>query len=332
MTASIIYLSSKCGSIDPLSDFMMAQKYSALKLGLLIVALAYLLFNAHSLFNLNWWGEWERIATDPTTQFYIYIEDITAAVGIVFRFLASIIAVGATAYYFQKALPSKTKLYKILQVILVFEAIYWFGLTATAGVEVYVFASQSHQSTTVALTSLMVGAIPSVMESIVLPIIMLILVFKLNPNKPVNIPVKWGLITGTTMLFVFWLTNSSIWISIQSIRGWDGITNYPINTLSFILTVFGLLALAIYSAGYTIAYSRATTHTLSVRTAGVIISAIGLFFLWEYLSWVIFDVNNNLWSNWYAWFLGHNLDLWMLALPLLGLPMLFHKEHKPPTR
>ena len=95
----------------------------------------------------------------------------------------------------------------------------------------------------------MVGAIPSVMESIVLPIIMLILVFKLNPNKPVNIPVKWGLITGTTMLFVFWLTNSSIWISIQSIRGWDGITNYPINTLSFILTVFGLLALATLKIG-----------------------------------------------------------------------------------
>ena len=316
-------------SIDALDDFKMAQKNSALKVGLLIVALAYLLFAAHSLFNFNWWGEWDRITTNPTLRFYIYIEDIFATVGIVFRFLASIIAVGAIAYYFRKALPSTAKLYNILKVILVFEAIYWFGLTSTAGVEVYTFALQSYQTLVAALTSLMIGPVPTVMEAIVLPIVMLVLAFKLNPNKTVDTPIKWGLITGTLMLFVFWLVNSSIWFSILSSRGWIGITNYPINTVSFILTVVGLLALAIYSAGFTVAYCRAKTQTLSVRTAGVIILAVGLFFLWEYLSWVIFDVNNNLWGSWYAWFLGHNLDLWMLALPLLGLPMLFYKEDKP---
>ena len=305
---------------------MMAKKYSALKVGLLIVAFAYLLFNAHSLFNLNWWGEWDRITTNPTLQFYIYIEDIVAAVGIVFRFVASIIAVGAIAYYFKKALPSTAKLYNFLKIILIFEAIYWFGLTATAGVEVYTFALRSYPSIVSAVTSLMIGPIPTVMESIVLPIVMLVLAFKLNPDKPANIPIKWGLITGTIMIFVFWLTNSSIWFSILSYTGWVGITNYPINMVSFVLTVFGLLALAIYSAIFTVAYSRAKTQRLSVRTAGVIILAVGLFFLWEYLSWIIFDVNNNLWSSWYAWFLGHNLDLWMLSLPLVGLPLLFKRQ------
>ena len=306
----------------------MAQKYSVLKIGLLIVAVAYLLFNAHSLFNLNWWGEWERLATDPTLQFYIYIEDIVAGVGIAFRFVASIIAFVAITYYFRRAMPSTTKLYNILKFILFFEAIYWFGLSSTAGVEVYTFALGSHSSIVAALTSLMIGPIPTVMEAIVLPIIILLLAFKLNPNKPVNIPIKWGLIAGTVMIFVLWLTNSSIWFSILSYRGWGGVTNYPINTVSFVLTVFGLFALAIYSTIFTLAYNRAETQSLSIRTAGVIISAVGLFFLWEYLSWIIFDVNNSLWSNWYAWFLGHNLDLWMLALPLLGLPMLFYREDK----
>ncbi len=304
----------------------MIQKYSALKVGLLVVGLAYLLFNAHSLFNLNWWGEWDRITTNPTLQFYIYIEDIVAAVGIVFRFVASIIAVGAIGYYFRRAIPSTAKLYKILRVILIFEAIYWFGLSSTAGVEVYSFALQSHSSIVAALTSLMIGPIPTVMESIVLPIMIILFAFKLNPNKPADKPIRWGLVTGTIMIFVFWLTNSSIWLSILSYTGWSGITNYPINTVSFILTVFGLLVLGIYSAIFTAAYSRAKTWRSWVRTAGAIILAVGLFFLWEYLSWIIFDVNNNLWSSWYAWFLGHNLDLWMLALPLLGLPMLFYKE------
>ena len=32
------------------------------------------------------------------------------------------------------------------------------------------------------------------------------------------------------------------------------------------------------------------------------------------------------WSGWYAWFLGHNMDLWALSLPLFGLPLLFHQK------
>jgi hypothetical protein len=30
------------------------------------------------------------------------------------------------------------------------------------------------------------------------------------------------------------------------------------------------------------------------------------------------------WNEWYAWILGHNLDLWMLSLPLVGIPLLFY--------
>ncbi len=309
---------------------MALQRTTPLKVGLLIVALAYLLFNAHSLFNLNWWGEWDRITTNPTIAFYIYIEDIVAAVGIVFRFLAGIIAVGAVAYYFKKEMPSLNRVYSLLRVILVFEAIYWFGLSATAGVEIYTSILGASLSGANLLVSLMVGAVPSVMEAIVLPIILLVLAFKLNPNKPASTPIKWGLITGTVLLFVFWLTNMSIWISIVSVKGWIGVTNYPVNIASFVLTVAGLLALALYSAGYTVKFSRAKPQVLSIRTVGVIVTALGMFFLWEYLSWIFFG-GDYLWGDWYAWFLGHNLDLWMLSLPLLGIPLLFHRKEQSGT-
>ncbi len=32
------------------------------------------------------------------------------------------------------------------------------------------------------------------------------------------------------------------------------------------------------------------------------------------------------WSDWYAWFLGHNMELWMMAIPLVGVPLLFKKS------
>jgi hypothetical protein len=304
---------------------MWPQKNTPLKTGLLIVAIAYLLFNAHSLFNLNWWGEWDRITTNPTWQFYIYIEDIVAAVGMVFRFLAGIIAVGVVAYYFKKVLPTREKIYKILKVIIVFEAIYWFGLLSTVGVEIYVFASATHTSIIAALMSLMEGTIANTIEAIVLPIILLVLAFKLNPKKPSSIPIKWALVSGTVLIFALWLVNLSLWVLLASTGDWSGVTNYPVNTVSFILTVVGMLLLSLYTAGYTISYARAKSPVLSIRTVGVIITALGLYFLWEYLSWIFFG-GDYLWSYWYAWFLGHNLDLWMLALPLLGIPLLFYKE------
>lgn len=307
---------------------MISQKVTPLKVGLLIVVFAYFLFNAHSLFNLSWVGEWNRLTNNSTARFDIYIEDVTAAVGVVFRFAAGIIAVVSVLYYFTKGLPSTAKLYNILKVIIVFEAIYWFGLVATAAVEVRsLIMSPFHLSIVHLLTSMMTGAIPAVVESVAFPIVLLILAYKLNPNKP-STTLKWTLISGTFLVFVFWLTNMSIWISIVSFGGWIGVTNYLINMVSFILTIFGLLALAIYAAGYTVSFSRSKTQTLSIKTVGVIITSLGMFFLWEYLSWIFFG-GNYLWGSWYAWFLGHNLDLWLLSLPMLGLPLLFtNKDHQ----
>ena len=302
---------------------MALQKVTPLKVGLLIVALAYFLFNAHSLFNLSWVGEWNRLTNNPTLRFDIYIEDVTAAVGVVFRFAAGIIGIVAVLYYFAKGIPSAAKLYKILKVIIVFEAIYWFGLVATAAVEVRsLIISPFHPSIINLLTSMMTGAIPAIVESVVFPVVLLILAYKLNPNKP-STTLKWTLITSTLMIFVFWLTNTSIWISIWRFRAGIGVTNYPVNTVSFILTVFGLLTLAIASIGFTITSMRAKPNPkLNLKVAGVFITAFGLYFLWNYLTWIFFG-GNYLWSNWYAWFLGHNLDLWMLSLPMLGLPLLF---------
>ena len=77
--------------------------------------------------------------------------------------------------------------------------------------------------------------------------------------------------------------------------------------------------LAVYT-GY-IAIKSSKAKTLSLKLVGVVVLGLGMFFLWNYVSWVFFG--DGKWSDWYAWFLGHNLDLWMLTLPLFGLPLLF---------
>lgn len=112
---------------------MAEQKfYTPLKVGLLVVVISYFLFTFHAMFTLSWIGEWERIG-GGSFNFTIFVEDISATVGLAFRFVASIIALAAIIFYFSKKKISKPTAYKILRVILVFEGIYWLGLIATAG-------------------------------------------------------------------------------------------------------------------------------------------------------------------------------------------------------
>jgi hypothetical protein len=275
------------------------------------------------VFELQWVGEWNRLTTNPTLRFDIYIEDITAFVGMVFRFAGGIIAMGAVLFYFSKNLvPSRQSTFKILRWVLVFEGIYWLGLLTTAIIGVQqTIAPMGHPSLMTLLNNFALSTGPVVLESIAVPVVLFILAAKLNPNKPDHPVIKWSVITGAVYVVVFWVLNATMWITVLQNSGSAYITSYPANLVSFIITEIGLLALAIYAVYFAAkSASVASWQELNLRGAGVIITALGMYFLWNYLTWIFF---NPPWSYWYAWFLGHNLDLWILALPMFGLPLLF---------
>lgn len=303
-----------------------------------MVVISYFLFSLHAMFTLSWIGEWERIG-GGSFAFTIFVEDVSATIGLIFRFAASIIALAAVIFYLSKQKIAKSAVYKILRVILVFEGIYWLGLIATAGFNFQTLASMTSHNLPV-IDFLILSVIPTTVESIVLPIALFVLAFKLNPNKPLKTSSKWGLITGTIYIVVFWLINTSIWlgvveskgiaylwVEVVQVNGVEQVISHPEHLVSFATTAFGLLALAIYS-GY---ITKKSTHTetlqsLKLPALGGIILALGMYFLWNYFSWLIFA--GSTWNDWYAWFLGHNMDLWMLSLPLAGLPLLFYKPSK----
>jgi hypothetical protein len=309
------------------------QLYPALKVGLVTVIISYFLFTLHGLFTLQWIGEWNRLT--GSYSFTIFAEDISATIGLVFRFAASLLALVAIIFYFARKTLSKSKTYNILRVVLVFEGIYWLGLLTTALMDfrILFFTGFIHRTLMNVLQSLALTSIPDFMESLVIPIALFILAFKLSPNKSLKGAIKWSFITGIIYIIVFWLINTNIWVGVVSQKGTQYLISYPQNLLSYIITIIGLLALAIYSAY--VAKKSAGTETmqqLKPKPVGVILLSLGLYFLWNYLTYIFFG-GNYIWSDWYAWFLGHNMDLWLLSLPLLGLPLLFihsfSKENSP---
>ena len=300
--------------------------YSPLKIGLLIVSLAYFLFSLHALFTLSWIGEWNYLA-GGSAMFWIFITDVSASFGLVFRFIASIIAVAAIVLYFsRKSLPESTG-FKVLKWILALEALYWVPLFLSGLMGFMPVDLSGLSGNALDLGLLITTGIPCLVSSTVIPIALFKLVSKLKSNKPPKDAIRWGLIAGTLYVFVFWLNNMGMWIATFFSKGAEYFSAYPENMFSFVLTVYGLpvlVAFAAYITGKNIAMGTNAFEKLNPRPLGAIITVLGLYFLWNYLSWIFFG-GDHLWSDWYAWFLGHNLDLWMLSLPLVGLPLLLKR-------
>ncbi len=88
--------------------------YSPLKIGFLIVAIAYFLFTFHAMFSLSWVGEWESF-NEPLRSI-IFAEDISAHIGIAARLVASAIALGGVILYFiRRGLPNQ-KVKKLMRI------------------------------------------------------------------------------------------------------------------------------------------------------------------------------------------------------------------------
>ncbi|MGE5556312.1 MAG: hypothetical protein ACM3UY_08660 [Methanocella sp.] len=285
-----------------------------LKIGLIIVALAYFLFTLHATFVLSWVGEWEPLR-EPTRS-WIFVTDVTAFVFLIFRFLAGILAATGAVLYFIKGLSQSTA-YKILRAIIVLEGLYWVGLLPSG------IWGLLPSRVGINWSLLISTGIPCIVASISIPICLFMLARKLNPDKAPQPAIKWATLAGFFYVVALWLNNSGMWIITGLDEGWNYIFNTPQYLLSVTVTLVGLLALAVY-AGY---FAKKSMHAISVEAVslggvGVILTALGTYFLWNYLTWIFFGG----WNEWYAWILGHNLDLWMLALPLAGIPLLLYRR------
>jgi hypothetical protein len=309
---------------------------SPLKVGLITVSSVWFLFSFHELFkamvNINEFMQFE--GGNSPVAFWIMITDYSGAIGLLARTTAGLLAVIAVVLYIRKGAATSSVM-KFVRWILVAEAIYWLslllsgvwgmipnewaypGIGAVTGVPAL--------GLTFNMGFVIETGLPCIVESTLLPILLFKLIYELRPSRPQKNALKWGLIAGVAYIFVFWLDNTGNWLytAFYSTKGIEYLTTYPENIFSFGLTVFGLLALVCFSAYFAKKSLIAERmYELDFRIIGALIVLLGLYFLWNYLTWMFFG-RNQLWSDWYAWILGHNMNLWVLAIPLVGLPLMF---------
>jgi hypothetical protein len=286
---------------------------STLRTGLFLTSLAWFTFTFYEFVNSllhNYHNE---------TWNWLLFQETGGCVGLGLRTAGGLIAVIAALFYLVKRDLSEPEALMALRIVIILEASYWLS---------FLFSISPFNDFT-NITTLIENNLPIIVQATILPIVLIILFFNLAPKRVATGGLKWGLISGTVYILVLWLNNAGNWIAAATVKGLDYLTLYPANMFSFLLTVVGLLLLTLSSAYFT----KKTTakndpSQINLRTAGFIVTAVGLYFDIIYVMFLILGPVGG-WGMWYAWFTGHNLDLWIMALPFTGLPLLLQKRAQP---
>jgi hypothetical protein len=291
-----------------------------LRVGLLLASLSWFSYMLYEFTN-------GIINRGPLTVFWILVTDVPGCIGMASRAGAGLIAVAAILFYIVKRDLSKAEAFMALRLIVLFEAGYWFLsfiMSGVMGLLIPFFAPS--ESFVGSIVMIFENTLPCFVQSIGLAGVLVKLFFELNPNKPAKGAIKWGLIAGTLYIFVFWLNNTGNWIAALSDKGIEYITLYPANLFSFVITTVGLLLLALYAVYFSKkSFEAESLAALNLHTVGVIVTLVGLYFGGLYVMWIFLGSVGG-WGIWYAWILGHNLDLWAMSLPFVGLPLLFERK------
>jgi hypothetical protein len=298
---------------------MDARRYWPLKVGLLLVSLSWFLYMLYEFAN-------GIINRGPLEVFFILVTDVPGCIGLGFRTAAGFIAVVTILFYIVKKDLSKPEALMALRLIVLFEAGYWFLSFLMSGVWGLIGLANPSVAFGDALLMTIESTLPCFVQSIGLVAVLVKLFLELSPNKPEKNAVKWGLIAGAFYVFVFWLNNTGMWIAAVVDKGTDYIMLYPANMFSFLFTTVGLFLLALYAAYF----SKKSIGTesfakLNMHAVGVIVTLVGLYFGEHYVMWIFLGSVGG-WGSWYAWIMGHNLDLWAMSLPFVGLPLLFLRK------
>ena len=289
---------------------------SSLKFGLLIVALTWFSFTGYQFLK----GAFNIFRG----YFWVSLTDTAGALGMGFRTMAGVIAFFTILFFVLRKDLKKPELFMSIRWVLLGEIVFFlslipvvlWGLAVVFGIESGAFG----------LGSFVESTLPVMIEAIGIPIVLGKLFLELNPDKPARGAIRWGLISGVYVVFVLWINNTGNWIGAITRSGIEYVTAYPDHILSFGLTSIGLLALALYGVYYIRkSWDAGSLAELDMRGIGVLITGVGLYFLVNYVMWLFLGTDAK-WSTWYAWFLGHNLELWMMSLPLVGVPLLFKNK------
>lgn len=239
-------------------------------------------------------------------------------VGLGFRSAGGFVAVVTILFFLVKRDLSVPEVTMSLRWIIIFEAIYFFCFIQSAIWGLATVIPGYSRELLIVSTGL-----PCLAEAIVIPLVLAKLFLELDPTKTTRGAAKWAWISGTAYLFVFWFNYTMQWGAALIEKGVGFVVLYPINAIGLVLTAGGLLALALFAAfSFRRTLGKEKMMRPDVKRIGMVVTTLGLYFDLIFLLYILFGSVGG-YNMWHTFFVHHNVDLWCLALPVTGLPLLF---------
>ena len=222
---------------------------------------------------------------------------------------------------------------------LLFEAAHFFSLSLSVIASfVYFFSSEPlyYFDHTPGLIYVLVAGIPLLLMILIVSPTLLNLRRKINRSVGNPEIVKWTCITGVVYLFVvFWINYSMSWAGVlvpytraQQQFGLEFLLA-PFNFISFVVTVFGLLLIAIFGLKFTLPAIQKKSIQLNLKRISTVIIALGGYFMFNVLFYYLtggYETNPSVWYE----VIGplHNPYFWCLSFLFLGIAMMVHFRTK----
>jgi hypothetical protein len=300
-----------------------------IKVGLSIVLSSWLIYTIYwFLKSTNWW---------PQESAIDFILASVGTLGLGFRIGAILAAILAMVSFLKG--KEVSRVLKFVRFAVVLEAPYFmsfipsaiFGFVAGFGL-----LSGYHTLNEGGLWFIFETAIPTLVESIIMPASLLKLRSKLTPASESHGGIaKWACLVGASYLIVFWLTYVTQWIatfmqpesyaSVYPGYGIGYVLNHPLNMFTFILTSVGLPLLTIFFLWSSLPAIRDPVAELNWRRLGITLTLLGGYFITIITLFMISGTVGGS-SIWIIFFMFNNPDLWCITLPVLGIPLILTKH------
>lgn len=278
-----------------------------------------------SLSNDPWW--W-------MTLFY-GSEGASGSISIISRAVAGAFAVYAAVLFWKKKDTATPQIRKYTCIALMFEALFFLALIPSIiAAAVYNLLSENlfYFGHTPGILLIYGTLVPIFAIVIIVPPLLLKLRSIIKNEASNQELIKWSSLVAVAYLFVvFWFNYSMLWAGVtvpyaQVYEQWGlDFVLQPANMLSFFLTIFGLLAIAVTALITTLPAIKKQMLSPNLTRIGTILVAFGGYFIFNVFYYYLTGGYSAHPSVWYE-VIGplHNPNLWAIALVFLGVPLIVY--------
>ncbi|MEM4243224.1 MAG: hypothetical protein QXP44_00290 [Candidatus Bathyarchaeia archaeon] len=272
---------------------------------------------------------------------YYGSESLAGAIGLTLRVIGGLFALHATFLFWRKKDAAMPLIKRRASTALLMEAGFYLSFIPS------VIAAFAYNLSTEYLyyfdhtpeRLILYGtAIPCLAMTTIIPPLLLKLRATVRQNAPSLEIIKWSCLAAVGYLFTaFWFNYSMLWAAAMvpyphaQGRYEAGVSFLfePINFVSFVITVFGLFAIATAALATTLPAIKKQPTSLSLGRIGAVITAFGGYFIFNTIVYFLtggYEAHPSVWYEVIGPF--HNPNLWCTAFILLGLAVLARSEIK----